>query len=244
MFRHAVLTAGTIRAAFALCVVGVAPAITRADTFTGVSHAHFQTPTPVGSIFTISSVGAGESNNKIVSGTSGGGFTPNELQMDSLAFTGVSDNSPFAVSSLRYYNGSTTGAATDFPIGITLTFTTPAIDQSFDFSFHLDATPNSATPLSNPANDDFLTVPVAFAANAFTYNGAEYTLKLLGFSVDNGATIVSQFRLPEEKSVSSTLYAVLTAPEAAAEVPLPGVAVGGIVLLGGMGIRRRFQRIA
>jgi hypothetical protein len=178
--------------------------------------------------------------NDIKSGQPLVGSYPNELKMDPLAFSSISANQAFAVSSLTYTNGDTAVGTTPtgFPVTITLNFTDPAgLSQPFSFTYNLDVTPNNASPLSNPLNDDILTVPVAFAPETFvdSDNGQTYTLQLLGFSSDGGATITSQFTLPEEMMTQSTLYAQITAPPAPSGVPLPSSASLGFVLLGILG---------
>ena len=106
-----------------------------------------------------------------------------------------------------------------------------------------DITPNSYDPLSNPKNDDYLTIKNVEASNTFVVGGNTYTLYLLGFG-SSASNIVDSFRLPENCDTTSTLWAKLDQPGGAGQsAPLPAAWMLGSLLIGGLGlIRRRFAK--
>ena len=119
-----------------------------------------------------------------------------------LTFASVNVGQQFGVSQLVYHNGETTLGTSDtvFPVHLDVVFTAPTgFTQTFSFTFDLTVTPNNASPISNPANDDILSVPVAFAPETFVVGSNVYTLELLGFQ-DSHGVITSTFDLPEESN--------------------------------------------
>ena len=201
----------------------------RANSFAGTTSAVFGTPVPsVGNAY--NGVGTGT----ITLGTGVGDSAPNSLTLSSENFN-TPESTDFAVSGLTYFNGQTTNTTNDItlPVDLTFDFSNPAgVIEAFSFSFNLQVTPNSASPLSNPLNDDILTVPTSYAPQSFSAGGTDYFLKLVGFSSNGGNTIQSTFDLPEEDTAKSTLYGQITPIPPASATPLPKSAFGGLISLG------------
>jgi hypothetical protein len=127
--------------------------------------------------------------------------------------------------------------------------------RTFLFNFTHDETPNGGPPggpFTGPcpfggANGaginihgcaDAVTVAAGSSTDSFTVNGIKYTLNLLGFSQDGGATIANQFLTIENQTNTAGLYADVSA--LAGQVPEPGsLALVGLALLGVAGIMRR-----
>jgi hypothetical protein len=218
-----------------------AAAPTLGGTFQGTSSGIFGTPTggPGDPI-----VFSGQGTNRIVTGI-GVNSPPNSLQYDGQAFDTDADQ-PFGVGFLDYYNGATqTGtSATHFPIDITLTFVAPPglPNQVFDFAFDLTLTPNTT---GDPTEDgDIIRFPASFSSESFNYSGQDYTLKLLGFSRNNGATIENSFLLPENQRAITELFATVTTESNPNVVPVPPAALAGIALLASIQmVRSRRQRV-
>ena len=97
-------------------------------------------------------------------------------------------------------------------------------------------TPNSS---GDPTTDgDIVTVTSGVSNTTFDYLGQTYTLELLGFSKDNGVTIVTDFSSPEGETATAGLYARIIPPT---DIPDTGatLAMLGLGLLGVGMIRRK-----
>jgi hypothetical protein len=139
------------------------------------------------------------------------------------------------------------------------------IDQgvhSFVFNFNHDETPNGGPPggpftgtcpFPTPGSPngsginmngcaDQVTVSSTQFQQTFTVGGVAYTLDLLGFSQDGGATIANQFQTIENFTNVAGLYADVHT--ASAQVPEPNsLALVGLAMLGVVGfLRRRSKR--
>ena len=69
------------------------------------------------------------------------------------------------------------------------------------------------------------------AASNFNVGGTDYTLELIGFSQDGGATVVNEFRLPEnEINTTTAAFGRITAAPPATAVPEPSSNVGLLAL--------------
>jgi hypothetical protein len=165
----------------------------------------------------------------------------NQFTFDGLGFSGVNENDPFAIGLFDYRNGSTYNSTgingVDLQVGLTLTSPT-AVSDNYTFSFNIINTPNNT---GNPVTDgDIVNVASAYSPTAFSFGGIDYTLNLLGFSSDGGATIRNDFSSPEGGQQRALLYARITS-EIPHGVPEPAslsfVGMGLIALVGL--IRRR-----
>lgn len=130
---------------------------------------------------------------------------PNKLTFWSNSFAAIPEQA-FAVGNLTYLNGQTfTGThVSSVPLSIQLNLAEPAQAQRrFKYTFGFDLTPN--TDLNGSA--DNLLVSDNPQAQTFKFDQKLYSLALLGFSPDGGATFSRIFEVPEDKTISSTLYA-------------------------------------
>jgi hypothetical protein len=165
--------------------------------------------------------------------------TDNQFTFDGLGFSGISENTPFAIGNFTYKNGSTiysTGInGVDLEVGLTLT-SPISLTDNYTFKFSIVNTTNST---GDPVLDgDIVNVISSYAPTTFTSAGVIYTLNLLGFSNDNGATIRTDFSSPENATQNAKLYARLTSE--IPKVPEPStVLLFGFGLLSLVGLRRR-----
>jgi hypothetical protein len=202
-------------------------------TFTGGTSTN--TSTSGGGNATVTNVNWGTSTGF---GQSGLGFNP--AQPPSF------DATPgllFDLGTLFHYNNPITGST---PTSITLSLLTniqgavPA-NQAFAFGFTVDETPNSgpvgACPYpSTVACSDKISFTNLDTTNAFTLGGQFYTMQLVGFSNDGGATTTNSFISNENATNSVHLFAEFIAPHAAPEPAT--LAVLGVGLLGLASVKR------
>ncbi|NEP61836.1 MAG: PEP-CTERM sorting domain-containing protein [Symploca sp. SIO2G7] len=198
--------------------------VAKGISFQGMATSTFGTPTPsTGVVF------SGVGTNTFSNGTPVTGSSANIFTVDGLNFS-TTENTQFAVADLTYTNGQTvTGTNIDtVPVTLSLDFITPSISsQSFTFTFDLDLTPNTT---GDPVLDaDTLSVVDVFSTTNFNVGGDLFTLKLLGFSNDSGATINNVFTLPEDATTTSQLFASITA---ATPQGVPEPSLTALLLLG------------
>ncbi|NEP81776.1 MAG: calcium-binding protein [Okeania sp. SIO3B3] len=114
-------------------------------------------------------------------------------------------NKKFKVGDLIYFNGSTGANVESVPLNIELELYDPTRrTESFDFDFDIVTTPASSDPEEAA---DFV-FPLSKVSNgSFSYKGKNYTIRLLGFSQDNGQTFTEEFRVFEDARTTAGLYA-------------------------------------
>ncbi len=116
-------------------------------------------------------------------------------------------NENFKVGDLIYFNGSVdsdTGVES-VPLDIELELYDPIRrTESFEFDFDIVATSNTGTPEEN-ADSVF---PLSRVSDgSFRFQGEDYTIRLLGFSQNNGRTFTEEFRVLEDARTTAGLYA-------------------------------------
>lgn len=180
------------------------------------------------------------------------GSFPGQLTLTGNSFQ-VEPGQPFAVGSFEYTNGTTNSSnpgATSVLADLALTFN-GALSSStvFSFGFEWEHTPNSTGNAYQDA--DFLTPVSLFSSTNFSVANQLYTLQLLGFSQDGGANLTNSFRLKEEGTVGSQLFAQFIVPNPPQDEPThtaepASLAVWGLLVatvLGfGIGSHRRRMR--
>jgi len=165
-----------------------------------------------------------------------------------LGFTGVgltnfNTDQIFEVGTLRHFNNpiprSTAVSAVD--LGITLDFSTPSVNQSFNFNFLVDETPNTP-PCKYPGATicpDKISFSNAVSSNSFQIDGVDYTLELLGFSNTPGGTPVNEFISEEDRTNSTKLFAKITTKSVPEPASLAGLGLLGIYFVA----RRQSQKV-
>jgi hypothetical protein len=210
-------------------------------------------------------------------GTSGGsdvnGIGTNEVRwgipfgadgQSGLRFEGIGNlefdiDETINLGTLTHFNNPTGGgtAASGATLELSLELSTPSLSDSFTFAFDINETPNSE-PCSYPSDpgnpcSDQISFPASFPTESFSFNGANYTVELLGFG-SNAGDITSGFISQEGESNTTDLFAQITldptsTPEPGPE-PNPGnpnktpepMTFGGLGLIGLYVIRRRLQK--
>jgi len=205
----------------------------QAVTFTGETSGNWGLPNTENpnAVVSLSSEDGG-TNNRLTWGISEKPKKNNYVQFDGMDFT-TAPNSIFKLGELTYQNGSTfvdTNFDGDFPLHLELSLTLPfTSEQFFDFSFNIFNTPNTT---GDPVLDgDRLRFSTAgMSSQTFNSEGIEYTLQLIGFSTDDGETIVNEFNSPESSIAEASLYGTITFVPPPASVPEPSAIVGFSVL--------------
>jgi hypothetical protein len=166
----------------------------------------------------------------------------NQFSFDGLSFTNIEDNTAFAIGNFSYRNGSTYNSTgiSGVDLDVNLTIVDPlSIANDYNFSFSINQTPNTT---GDPVADgDIVNATSGYSTTTFSFDGALYTLNLLGFSSDGGATIRTDFSSPEGATQNAQLFARITS-EIPNNVPEPGILsmfVVGLITLGGFSFARK-----
>lgn len=165
----------------------------------------------------------------------------NQFTFDGLSFADVEENTAFAIGNFTYRNGSTyySEGISGVSMDLSLQITNPLnLSDVYDFSFSIVGTPNNSG--DSIIDGDIVSALNGYSSSNFTYNGINYTLNLLGFSSDGGATIRSDFSSAEGATQSAQLFARITSE--IPSVPEPSsfsFLISGIVALCGFSIFRK-----
>ena len=218
--------------------------------FMGDSNGEFGTPVVDPSVDNEAAFSVEKPNSEtesFISGEPGDGSMPNKLTFTKKSFAAIPDQI-FPVGTLSYLNGQTFSGTnvSSVPISISLSLLEPAQTQQFEYSFMFNLTPNTDT-----SSADSLTVSENPAPQIFKLAQETYSLKVLGFSPDNGTTFTRRFQVPEDQAIDSTLFAQINRanaiskspmqPTSPTEVPEPAF-LSGLAVLGGAILLKKKQR--
>jgi hypothetical protein len=144
------------------------------------------------------------------------------------------NSSPFALGTFTHINQpifAGTGSLQSATLALDAAIEIAGIMQgvlTFNFDFLHNETPNSADPCADGGalgvgvNDngcaDIVTVTASSLSETFIVDGLRYTLSVLGFSQDGGATISNSFTTRESALNPASLYGSVSV----SEVPIPG----------------------
>jgi hypothetical protein len=207
----------------------------QALTFDGSSSGQFGAPlTPGSSTFSLSNQDGG-TNNQLDWGDPVPDSFSNFVKFNSANFSTTPD-AAFNIGKLTYRNGSSFAGSNfngDFPLLVALNFTNPAsVNPTFNYLFNILNTTNTGDPVGDSDRLRFSTA--GLSSNSFNVGGVDYTLQLLGFSNDNGTTIINEFLSPENATATANLYGKITTTN----VPTPAL-LPGLIGLGATAWRKR-----
>ncbi len=180
-------------------------------------------------------------------GEAGEMSTANKLTFAGKSFAAMSDQS-FSIGTLTYLNGQTFSGtnASSVPLGVNINLLQPAqIQQQFEYRFTFNLTSNS----DEDNSDDSLSISQNPEPQTFTIDQQRYSVEVLGFSPDNGATFTRSFQVPEDQAVDSTLFAQIQSiamdgdgGQQPTDIPEPAFVLGLAAMAGAMVTRARQSR--
>jgi len=235
-----IMTAPAVTAMLWLAAIGAAQAVM----FEGTARGRWVNP-DASFGFTIDNNDIG-GNATVEWGTPLSGSFSNRFVFDGIGSDGGSwstpAETPFKVGDFSYRNGTVGGASHDLEgieLAIDLLLSSPlSLPEIFTFDFDVTSTPNTT---GDPVLDgDIVTVSAAGAPTVFTHAGTDFTLDLLGFSSDGGATIRTDFSSPEGATADAELFARMTSEITA--VPEPGSLGLALLAAAGAGLAHRRRR--
>ena len=171
-------------------------------------------------------------NADLISGLGTNLLTWGDDNISSLEFIGstdiaLDDGDTFLLGTLTHSNANnsigTSPSTADLSVDLSFSDTEDS-NETFQFTFDIDATINSATPVTNAANNDMVSI------ETFEIEGVAYTLELMGFGLDENSLLPS-LDTTETASNATQLWATVHSNYAIAgnnAVPIPG----SIILLG------------
>jgi len=198
----------------------------------------------------------GVGTSQIRWGTPAGGSGQSGYDYDAAAPPPVALNTEvlFLVGTFVHHNQPVTGdSITGATLDITLdmTFGSTSVIETFAYNFQHVETPNSIPCQFGPADgatntvpcDDRVSILNSIPDQTFTVGGTTYTLDLIGFSQDGGATVSNKFFTTEEQNNYAGLYAEVTS-NFTPTVPEPSSVVLLITVIGaGLACtRKRWRR--
>ncbi len=161
-------------------------------------------------------------------------FTFNGVGSDGLPNWEAIAEAPFKLGDFTYRNGSTyySTGIDGVSLNVLLTIVDPAGLGANNYLFNYSIV-NTENTTGDPVLDgDIVKILGQPSPTTFMYAGNEYTLDILGFSSDGGATIRTDFSSPEGATADAALYARITEdihgiPEVGSTLLLLGLALLG-----------------
>ena len=178
-------------------------------------------------------------------GEPGEGSMSNKLTFTGIDFSANSDQA-FSIGNLTYLNGQTFSGTnvSSVPLGVGINLLQPAqTQQQFEYRFAFNLTPNTDTG----GSADSLSISENPSPQIFTVGQETYSVEILGFSPDDGATFARSFQVPEDQSIDGSLFAKVKLAsmtgggprnEQPTDIPEPTAIAGLLVIAGAMRIRK------
>jgi hypothetical protein len=173
------------------------------------------------------------------------GRQPNELTFQGSRFV-TTTNELFKVGDLTYFNGTilSNTSIQSVPLDFEFTFdTTDVLSQVFSINFDIVTTPNVGTPQENA---DSIVPTTLISEQSFSLDSVDYTLKLVGFSSDEGASRTQEFSVLEEARTTASLFGqIVEVPRGSTDtsrIPEPSAIAGIGILAIALGIGKGAKR--